>query len=451
MPHAVPVALVWPAVVREAAQRLAARGLECFAVGGAVRDAWWGMATHDWDLATPALPEQVAACLPMATSVDRQLGAVHVALDGGVDLTITTLRRESGYRDRRHPTEVEFVTDLATDAARRDFTINALYVGLDGRWFDPTGGLADLRSGTLRTIGDPEVRFGEDVLRLLRAVRFAASRGLALEPATAAGLRSCAPLLGELSVERAYGELTAMFVGRGAGRALRLLIETGLAAVVLPEVVPMRGVPQPPEYHPEGDVLIHVGLVLDALAPRDAVQAWSAVLHDVGKPATYQVAGDRIRFSGHDVVSAQAADDILRRLHAPREVRDVVVEICRDHIKLAGIMQMRQVRRDRWLRSPYFAAHLAFHRADCLGSHGKLDIHLAASAALRDLPPQPPTLCTGKDVLELGVPAGPAVGEVLRALDGEVEKLDSVDRPVALALLRRIVEDRYGPDSRRPM
>jgi poly(A) polymerase len=434
----------WPAPVAAALGRLRAAGIEAYAVGGTVRDALLQRPSSDWDLATPSPPQEVARVLPAAT-VEPRLGAVHVDLPEGQALTVTTFRREADYRDRRHPATVEFVTDLAVDARRRDFTMNAIYAGLDGTLLDPVGGLADLRARTLRAIGPPAERFAEDVLRLLRGVRFAAAYELTVEPATWQAMQSCAPLLEHLSAERAFQELTAAFTGPGRGRALRLLVESRLAAVVLPEVPGMAGVPQPPDYHPEGDVLTHVSLVLDACAPRDPMLAWAAVLHDVGKPATFARVDGRIRFSGHDVLSAEMADAALRRLRAPRELREAVVEICRDHIKFAGIMQMRPRRRERWMRSSLFPAHLAFHRADCLGCHGKLDVWAAAEAAWRALPPAPPPpLCTGEDVLALGVAPGPRVGRLLRAVEAEIERAADPDRPLALTILRRLVDEGFG-------
>ena len=245
----------------------------------------------------------------------------------------------------------------------------------------------DLEARVLRTIGPPERRFAEDHLRLLRAIKFAARCGLEVDAATAAAARAAAGELATLSPERAFAELTEMFVGPGRGKALELFVQFGFAAVLLPEVAAMDGVTQPPEYHPEGDVLTHVALVLGHVPANDPVLAWSAVLHDIGKPPTWREAEDRIRFDGHDVLSAKMAADVLRRFRASGELIETVGEICRDHIRFAALRDMRPRRRERWLRSAHFDKHLAFHRADCLGSHGKLEIHdfaareLAGSAA----------------------------------------------------------------------
>jgi poly(A) polymerase len=432
-----------PPRVREVVAALRAARGEVYLVGGAVRDALLGGTPTDWDLATSLRPEALASLFPGARHRDLRLGAVQLRDDAG-EIAVTSYRTEAGYRDHRHPDEVCFVDDAAQDALRRDFTVNAVYADPEsGSLFDPCGGVADLEDRVLRAIGDPRARLAEDPLRILRAIRLAASCGLELEEATAAALAEYAPLLHELSVERIFDELTRMFSGPGRGRALRLSVEHAVAREVLPEVPPMDGVEQPPQYHPEGDVLTHVCMVLDEVAAGDPVQAWTAVLHDVGKPATFERAADRIRFSGHDQLSAQMAADALARLHAPRALTDTVVEVCRDHIRFASLLQMTPVKRERWMRSPSFPAHLEFHRADCAGSHGDLSVYSEARRLLAALPPlPPPPLCRGADVIALGVREGPIVGEILRELQSRLDERGETDRGAALALLRTIVEAR---------
>ena len=427
-----------PADVRAVAAALGAAGGRVWLVGGPVRDRLRGEAVVDFDFATDLPPERVAAALPGVDARDANLGACKLATTG-LPVVVTTLRTEADYQDHRRPGVVTFVTDVVADARRRDFTVNALYAAWpDGDLLDPTGGLMDLQAGVLRMIGEPTVRFAEDALRLLRAVRFGARLTLRLHDDTAAAARSAAGLLSQLSAERVWQELTAMFIGPGRGRALRLLVELGFAAVLLPEVAAMDGVTQPPEYHPEGDVLTHVAMVLDHVPAGDPVLAWAAVLHDVGKPPTWRQADDRIRFDGHDVLSATMAEAILARLHAPQALREAVAEICRDHIRFAAFPGMRPRRRQRWMRTPHFAQHLAFHRADCLGSHGKLGIWQQAAAEFAALPPDPgPPLLTGADVLALGVPSGPCVGMLLRRVEVELDGLTTVPtRDDALVLLR---------------
>jgi poly(A) polymerase len=441
-----------PAVAARVAAVRAARG-RVWLVGGAVRDALVERATRDFDFATDLAPPRLFAVFPDAPTRDLGLGAVRWSQDGD-DVAFTSLREEGDYRDRRHPGWVRFVAEPAVDALRRDFTVNALYAEVGGTAdetlpvLDPTGGLADLRAGVLRAIGEPHARLREDPLRILRGLRLAAQHRLRIDPPTYAAMQELAGELGTLSGERVLAELTGAFSGPGRGRALRLLVDAGAAAVVLPELLALDGLPHPPEFHPEGDVLTHVTLVLAHVRGGDPVQGWTAVLHDSGKPATFERAGDRIRFSRHDVVSAELADAVLRRLRAPNDLREAVVEITRDHIRFATLPAMARAKCERWLRAPLFAGHLQFHRADCLGSHGKLDIHAWAAAELARLPPlPPPPLVSGRDVVALGIAPGPRVGELLRAVQEALDGGAATDRTGALAILARLARPHLNSPS----
>lgn len=416
-------------------------GAQALLVGGAVRDALLGGVTTDFDVATDLRPEQLAS---LFENVDMDMGAVQVPLPDA-ELTITSFRVESDYLDQRRPSRVEFVTSLDEDACRRDFTINAIYFDpYRQKVIDPLGGLADLDSGVVQMIGNPEDRLQEDPLRLLRAVRFAARLDMRLSDAVESAVHLVGKHVAVLSQERIFEELSNAFTGPGRGRALRMLVELGLAQYVLPEVVTMPGVEQPPQYHPEGDVFVHVCLVLDHVRSGDPVQSWAAVLHDTGKPATFERAADRIRFHGHDNLSAEIADEVLRRFRTSREFRETVVEVCRDHIKFASLPDMKPAKRERWLRSPRFPAHLQFHRADCMGSHGKLEIFEFARTELLALPAlPPPPLCTGQDVVALGVPQGPLIGTLLKEVHAWCDDRGVSDRSSALSQLRTLVEDRF--------
>ena len=435
------IAIDLPAEVAEMVARVTDQGAEVMLVGGAVRDAFLERETTDLDFATSLRPAELGRIFPEALGVDEKFGICSLRTDSH-DVAFVTFREEGGYSDHRHPDEVRFSDDHSVDARRRDFTVNAIYVEPgSGRIFDPFGGVADLQDGVLRVIGNARERFEEDALRMLRAVRFSAGTDLALDEDALLGLREMAGLLEKLSPERMFEELTAMFSRDGRGKALRLLVETGLAAVILPEVVELDGVEQPPRFHPEGDVLIHTCMVLDGVRPADPSQAWAAVLHDIGKPATFERAPDRIRFSKHDVLSARMAEEVLLRLHAPSELRETVVEICRDHIRFASIPEMGPSKRERWMRSPRFEQHLEFHRADCMGSHGLLDIYHFAREAYESLPAMPPPpLCTGKDVIELGVAEGPVVGEILRCVQSQLDDCENPGRSMALALLHEAAQ-----------
>ena len=441
-----------PTEVTACLRGLADAGGRAWLVGGAVRDLLQGRVPRDYDLVTDLTPDAVAAAVPGACLDEARFGAARVAV-GSRTLTVTTLRAESGYADRRRPDQVRFVRELEVDARRRDFTVNALYLDpLRAELSDPCGGKQDLERGLLRCVGEPRARFEEDALRLLRLARFAGSAGLRVEDETVAAAQAAADGLRALSAERVYAELTDLITGPGRGRALRWLVDLGAAAVLLPEVAAMDGVPQPPEYHPEGDVLTHVVAVLDHVPDGDAVLSWSAVLHDVGKPPTFEVAEDRIRFHGHDVLSSQMAEDVLARLRAPKALRLAVVDVCRQHIRFAALPQMRPARAERWLREPGFEQHLAFHRADCLGSHGKLEIYEFARRRLAELPPVEESLLQGRDVLSLGVPMGPEVGALLRAVAREIDEREApTSRAEALVLLRDAVRrgGQGAPDADR--
>ncbi|MEC8651076.1 MAG: CCA tRNA nucleotidyltransferase [Planctomycetota bacterium] len=423
--------------------RLQDAGGRAWLVGGAVRDHLQGHAPRDYDIATDLAPDAVEAALGAGDPRAKRLGVVTISSPDG-EVTVATLRAEVAYSDRRRPDAVKFVEDLGVDARRRDFTANALYlVPATGELVDPCGGLADLEAGLLRCVGEAAYRLREDPLRLLRMVRFAASANLEIEAATAAAATAAAGEVSTLSSERVFRELSDMFTGRGRGRALRLLVETGLASALLPEVAAMDGVAQPPEYHPEGDVLTHVALVLDHCPPGRLALSWSAVLHDVGKPPTYREAEDRIRFDGHDVLSAEMADAILRRLCAPKALREQVVDICRQHIRFAALPQMRPARAERWMRTPGFREHLEFHRADCMGSHQQLEIYEHALARFEQLSPKCAPVIFGRDVLGLGVPSGPEVGSLLREVQRVMDERDAAPtRAEALVLLRDAVSRR---------
>jgi len=428
-----------PDSVQQSVRLIQAAGGRAWVVGGAVRDLLLGRTPTDFDLASDLVPEALAQVLPEPQLREAAFGTCRTTV-AGEPLTVTTLRAEAGYSDQRHPDEVRFVDDLKVDAMRRDFTVNALYLDpVTAELSDPCGGRQDLDDRVLRTIGAPALRFREDPIRLLRMVRFAACAELEIPADVLRAARETADGLTTLSPERTFEELTRTFTGPGRGRGLGLLVEAGLAAVILPEVAAMEGVPQPPEYHPEGEVLVHVQLVLDHCPADDPVLAWSAVLHDVGKPPTFRVA-ERIRFDGHDTLSAKMAEQILARLRAPKSLRHDVTDVCLQHIRFASLPQMRPVRAERWLREANFPLHLAFHRADCLGSHGNLEIYEFARSKLANLPPQKAPLVMGKDVLALGIAPGPAVGRLLAAVEAEIDEASvTPSREQALVLLRDMV------------
>ena len=413
-------------------------GFQALLAGGCVRDLALGRVPKDWDVATDAGPEEVAALFEHTVAVGAQFGISVVVLDEG-DYEVARFRRDGPYRNGRRPASVE-PADARADAQRRDFTINGLfYDPARGALLDYVGGQRDLRAKVIRAIGDPAARFAEDDLRLLRAVRFAARFGFAIEPATWDALCARAECLIGVSAERLRDELTLLLTEGGAVRGLRLLDQSGLLQAVLPEVAAMRGVPQDAEFHPEGDVWTHVQLLFEHLDKPSATLAWSALLHDIGKPST-MVKAERLRFHSHDAIGANMAAAICRRLLMSNEARERISRLVADHMRIGHVRQMRPSTLARLLREPHFPELLQLHRADCLASHGQLDLYEFCQAQLADLKKEqlrPPRLISGKDLIALGLQPGPRFREILTAVeDAQLEgQIDSYH--AALSFVQR--------------
>jgi len=417
-------------------------GHEAYFAGGCVRDLVMGVAPHDYDVTTSARPDEVMMLFRKTVPVGAAFGVVLVIL-GGREYEVATFRTEGAYSDGRHPDSVAYAT-AKEDVARRDFTINGLlYDPVADKIIDHVGGRGDIERGIVRTIGNPDERFAEDQLRLIRAVRFAARLDFAIEPATLEALTRLAPTVTTVSWERIRDELVKMLVGPNRGRALRLLHETGLLAVVLPEVEAMAGVEQPTQFHPEGDVFEHTALVLDALEAPNPVRAFGALLHDVGKPPTYTEA-DRIRFNNHDVVGAELADAVCKRLKFSGEMRQQVVDIVRNHMRFMHAPKMREAKLKRLLRRETFADELALHRADCVASHGDMTVYDFLVVKQAELGPEeikPAPLITGHDLIAAGYEPGPLFSEILDAVEDLQLEGALTTRDAALAWVR----EHYAP------
>lgn len=369
----------------------------------------------DFDIATDATPEQVRALLPGAEPVGAHFG---VMLYRRVE--IATFRSEGPYSDGRRPSWVNYVADPVEDAARRDFTINGLFFDpATGELLDYVGGREDIRRGIVRAIGNPAARFAEDHLRLLRAVRFAARFRFELEAVTADAIRAAANLVHAVSAERIREELTRILTEGGARYGFELLDTLGLLSQLLPEVDAMHGVEQPPEYHPEGDVWVHTLLMLDAMQNPSPTLAWSVLLHDVAKPPTFRIA-DRIRFDGHAELGARMAVEILGRLRYSHAVIERVRDLVAQHLRFSHVKQMRPAKLKRFLRQELFPELLELHRLDCLSSHRRLGHYEFCLEALATMPEEelrPTPLVNGRDLLALGIPAGPEIGRILRIIE----------------------------------
>ncbi|MHC5039850.1 MAG: CCA tRNA nucleotidyltransferase, partial [Planctomycetota bacterium] len=292
--------------------------------GGCVRDHLRGEIPKDWDIVTAARPEVIQQLFPKTVPVGMKFGVVLV-LHEGFQFEVTTFRSEEGYSDGRHPDRVRYTDLPEEDARRRDFTINGLYLDPEtGEVFDWVGGRADLAAGILRTIGNPEDRFSEDYLRMLRAARFVASLGLNPDPDTVRTLQRLAMHIASISAERVRDELLKILLTPGRRQGVEFLQETGLLQVVLPEVSAMRGVEQPTVYHPEGDVFEHTLLMLERVESPSETLTLGILLHDIGKPVTLTLA-DRIRFNKHAKEGARMASAICSRLRLSREQTKRVV------------------------------------------------------------------------------------------------------------------------------
>jgi len=415
----------------EIVSTLRKQGHQAYFAGGCVRDLLLSREPADYDVATDATPPQVMQIFPQTYAVGEQFGVVLVPdSDGatgvparqGTTVEVATFRSDVGYSDGRHPNEVRFTKDPREDVQRRDFTINGMMLDpATNEVLDFVGGQDDLKAGVIRAIGDPERRFTEDKLRMLRAVRFAARFDYKIDPATMTAIQKLAPKIHQVSCERVREELTKMLTEGQARRAFELLDATGLLPEVLPEIAAMKGVEQPPQYHPEGDVFVHTLLLLEKLPPGTSkTLAWGALLHDVGKPATFRVAPDRIRFDGHVEVGVKMAAEILRRLRFSNHETDQVLALVENHMRFGAVQRMKQSTLKKFLRLPAFEEHLELHRIDCLSSHGQLDAYEYTCEQLRSMPPEairPTRLITGRDLIEAGYEPGPRFKEVLTAVE----------------------------------
>lgn len=421
-------------------------GHEALLAGGCVRDYLLGREPKDHDVATSATPQQVLLLFPGALTVGAHFGVV-IVRRGDEQVEVATFRTDGSYKDGRRPESVTFST-AEEDARRRDFTVNGLFRDpVDDRIIDYVGGRADLERRLLRAIGDPMRRFEEDRLRLLRAVRFATVLGFEIEPETWRAVKASAHLLPTVSAERIRDEFVKILLHPCRQRGFDLLVESGLMAGILPEVLALKGVQQPPQWHPEGDVFVHTRLMLGLLPEHASLTlVLGVLLHDIAKPATFTVDEDgRIRFNGHDKLGAVMAGEILRRMKFSNEVIEAVQPVVEHHMSFKDVTRMRQSTLKRMMARPTWPDELALHRVDCLGSNGMLDnyefmVRKAGEFSSEPLIPRP--LMTGHDLIALGWKPGKGVGQTLSALqDAQLEGLVST-REEALEWLknRRVAE-----------
>ena len=417
-------------VARKIVHRLREAGHQAFFAGGCVRDSLMGKTPHDFDIATSARPEEVQALFPRTIPVGAQFGVVLVVEEGG-DYQVATFRSDGTYLDGRHPRSVSF-TSAEGDAKRRDFTINGLfYDPVEGKVLDFVGGRGDLESRTLRAIGNPAERFAEDRLRLLRAVRLATVLDFTIEAGTWNALCAGAATIHDVSAERIRDELVKIFAAPQRLRGFDLLDASELLEEILPEILPLKGCEQPPDFHPEGDVFVHTRLMLALLPAEASVPLVLATLfHDLGKPPTMERDHTgRIRFNGHESVSAQMTEKIMRRLRFSNDEIEATTAMVQNHMVFKDVQNMRVSRLKRFLARPTSEDELELHRIDCLASHGNLDNYEFLKRRREDLanePLIPQPLLTGHDLIALGWKPGPKFKTVLDAV--QVRQLEGILR-----------------------
>ncbi len=426
------------------ARRLKAAGYTAYFAGGCVRDRLLGKEPKDYDIATSATPAQVTKLFPGSNEVGAHFGVV-IAKDHGVQVEIATFRTDGSYKDGRRPEGVTFSTP-EEDAQRRDFTINGLFEDPEsGEVIDYTGGQADLQAKVLRAIGNPADRFAEDSLRLMRAVRFATTLGFEIEAGTWTAMCEHAEGLQRISAERIRDEFSRIIVLPARRRGLELLVDSGLIQYFIPEVLPLIGCDQPPQWHPEGDVYIHTRIMLEMLEPDAPLELCLAVLlHDIAKPPTrtYDAEDDRIRFNGHDALGATMAEEILRRLKYPNHVIEDVAFMVSRHMQFMNVQQMKVSKLKRFMSAPTFPQELELHRVDCGSSNGFTDnleylIGKRDEFAKEPLIPKP--LVSGHDLIQLGLSPGPRFSEILEAVQTEQLEGRLSEREAALEWVKGMV------------
>jgi len=417
------------ALANHICRRLREAGHQAYLVGGCVRDILLKREPADYDVATDATPQDVQQLFPASLAVGAQFGVIIVTegSDWGdsAQVEVATFRSDIGYSDGRHPDRVVYSRSPQEDVKRRDFTINALLLDPETEEIvDFVGGQRDIEAGIIRAIGRPLDRFREDKLRMVRAVRFAARFRYALEAGTFGAIRNLAPEIHRVSAERLREELSKILTEGAARRGLELLDETGLLSALLPEVARMKGVEQPPQFHPEGDVWIHTLLMLDKLPqPCSPTLAWGALLHDVGKPPTFKPpAGpnDRIRFDEHAEVGSRIAEEICHRFRFSNDDTEQIAALVANHMRFKDVPEMKPSTLKRFVRLDHFNEHLELHRLDCTASHGNLDNYNQVERFLAETPPEqvrPPRLLTGEDLIALGFRPGPLFRKILDAIE----------------------------------
>lgn len=411
-------------------RQLKENGFSAYFAGGAVRDMAMGIPSDDIDIATSATPDKILELFPDCYEIGAAFGIINVVIEHE-NFEVATFREERGYNDGRHPDEINYTTDPELDAKRRDFTINSMfYDPLEDKILDFEDGLEDIKQKRLRTVGDPNARFSEDYLRILRAVRFSTRFGFKLDSGIPPAIKNNLDGLNKISMERIRDELNKMLTGPAPAESIKMLAELKILDIILPEISALQGVEQPKKYHPEGDVFVHTCLMLEMMKEPTLELAWSVLLHDTGKPATFSRDEDGIpHFYNHEKVSREIGEKILQRFKFSKSQTNDILTAVGNHMKFSHVKEMREAKLKRLMADPSFPLQLQLHNLDCSSSHGRLDNYKFLKERLENPETEielPPPLLTGKDLIAIGLKPGPAMGKILNEisdlqLDGKLK------------------------------
>jgi len=400
-------------------KRLREQGYESYFAGGCVRDMLLDKPPQDYDITTSAKPDAITEIFPQTVPVGAQFGVMLVVVDGE-PFEVATFRHDGPYLDGRHPSQVRYGS-LNEDILRRDFTINGMvYDPIEDRVIDLVEGKKDLERRSIRALGDARERFAEDRLRMVRAVRFAASLDFTIEEKTLAAIGDLAPTVGQISWERIGEEVTRILTEGGARKGFELLDATGLLSHIMPEISAMKGVEQSPDYHPEGDVFTHTMLLLSHLQTPAETLAYGCLLHDVGKPVCIRREGERLTFYGHTEKGAEIAEEIMKRLKRSRATWERVAYLVRNHLRHTQASNMRLSTLKRFLGEEGIDELLDLTRIDALSSNGDLQYYRFCKQKLEEFKEEeihPAPLLRGRDLLALGFAPGPGFSEILKQVE----------------------------------
>ena len=426
---------------------LSGAGFESYIVGGAVRDLLIEKNPKEYDICTSATPNEINKIFKNSKLVGQSFG-VSIVLQDKYAFEIATFREDFDYLDGRHPDKVKYTKNVEHDVKRRDFTVNGLlFDPIANKIIDYCDGLLDLKNKIIRTIGDPFERFSEDYLRILRAIRFSNQLNFEIEKKTSIAMDELSHKVVNISIERVRDEISKILLSLSPAKGIRLLDKYHILNTFIPEILEMKNIQQPPDFHPEGDVFVHTCLVLDKLSESTSENSievvYGALFHDIGKPDTYDKT-DRIRFNRHEYVGANKAEKICKRLKFSNKQTELIVSLVKEHMKFGNIKNMKKSTFKKFVSMENFNDHLKLHKADCLGSHGDLSLYdftLQKLDQLNNEPILPKPLLNGNDLIDLGIKPGPIYKSILSKIFDDQLEGNIKSRDEALIKLKEVIKN----------